>query len=151
MLGKGAGGRDVGGFFTFAAKYIEAEGSPKHAVDARCSFERYQDFAFYTGGNWEDGHKFPILIAECESSSGELLGELAGLISVRCPHKYLFIDGRDTLARLDAYCNDSAKQAYDWGRTIYHVIEIPNTPSRSSTWQAYVTTVNNTGDQLRFR
>lgn len=151
MLGNGASDRNIGGFVRFAQRYATAEATPDVAATDRCSFERYQDFAFYTANNWYDGKRHSIVIAECESNPNELLGELSGLISVRCPHKYLFIHGNDTLNRLNSYCNDADSHANDWANTTYYVIEIPDSPSRPSTWLAYVANIENNGDPLRFQ
>jgi len=150
MLGNGGSGRDAGGFYLFANRFISSEASAIHTPYDRCSFERYSDFALYTDGNWYDGNKHAFLIAECESNSNELLGELAGLISVRCPHKYLFIDGNDTLNRLNAFCNIPESVADDWADTTYHVIEIPDQPTRPSTWNSITATVESNGDRIRF-
>jgi len=92
MLGKGGSGREAGGFHLFAKRYTEAEGNAGSFSPDRYSFERYQDFALYTEGNWHCGKKLPIMIAECESNPRELLGELSGLMTIRCPFKYLFIE-----------------------------------------------------------
>ena len=150
MLGNGGPDREAGGFHLFARRYVEAEQKGSSLRSDRCSFERYQDFAFSTGGNWYHGKKLPIMIAECESNSRELLGELSGLLAMRCPLKYLFISGRDTLSRLNAFCDDPASANVDWGNTTLYVIEIPNEPSRPSTWTAFRASVRNTGESFRF-
>ena len=146
MLGNGGSDREAGGFHLFARRYVEAEQNGSSLPSDRCSFERYQDFVFYTDGDWHRGEKLPIMIAECESNSGELLGELSGLLERRCPLKYLFISGRETLSRL----NDQARANVDWGNTTLYVIEIPDEPSRPSTWTAFKASVQNTGESFRF-
>jgi hypothetical protein len=151
MLGTGASGRPAGGFHIFAQRYVQAEGTSALPARARCSFERYHDFAFFTDGNWYQGKKHPIMIAECESRYGELCGELSGLLRTRCPFKHLFIDGLDTLKRLNAFCNDSSSCAIDWANTTYYVIEIPNSASPPSGWPAFRATVERNGDGLQFR
>ncbi len=151
LLGNGAPGRDVGGFWMFAKRYLEAEGSAEQAIGDRCGYERYQDFALYTGGSWYAGEKEYLLVAEAESNPNELLGELAGLIAVRCPHKYLFIAGNDTLRRLNTFCDNEEHRAVDWGGTTYFVIEIPEAPALPSTWEAFQANVQSTGDRLVFK
>lgn len=147
LLGSGGDGRNRSGFFNFSQSYSEAEGCKFHP--ARCSFERYQDFAFYTGGDWYQGEKIPLMVAEVESNSAELLGELSGLCTIRAPHKYLFIDSNDTLGRLTSWCEND-HSAYDWAQTTYHVIEIPRLPALPSTWMAYKSTVCNHGERIEF-
>ncbi len=150
MLGNGASGRDRGGFHLFARRYVDAEGSDVGSLNDRCSFERYQDFAFYSLGDWYAGKKVPLLVAECETNPKELLGELSGLITVRCPLKYLFIHGADTLARLNGFCSDPHSQAVDWPGTTYYVIEIPDSPLRPSSWRAFEADVEKAGGAIRF-
>jgi len=147
MLGAGGARRDLSGFRKFAKLYAKEEG--KDRAD-RYGFERYQDFAFYTAGDWYEGMKRPLMVAEVESNSGELLGELSGLISIRCPHKYLFIAGYDTLNRLTQFCCQPGSPAVDWAGTTYHVIEIPNDPSPPSQWTAFRASIMNDGDELAF-
>jgi hypothetical protein len=147
MLGTGAQGRDQSGFVAFARAYCTAEGEPWDRE--RCSFERYADFILYTAGNWYRGEKVPLMVAEAETHSGELLGELSGLVSLRAPHKYLFMDPYNTLERL----NDWAYQATspcDWPSTTYHVIEIPRSPALPSTWTHFIATVQDPGSRLTF-
>ena len=143
-VGKVPGSRE------FAERYVQQEGRGTGDVDGRCYFDRYRDFTFYTQVNWYDGRKVPLLIAEAESNSNELLGELSGLLSVRCPYKYLFIDGQDTLNRLKEFCQPPANLAVDWGNTTYHVIEIPNDPSPPSHWTGFMAHTTRDGDQLVF-
>jgi len=150
MLGTGGSGRAAGGFLRFAERYVQAEGTSALPASARCSFERYHDFAFFTDGNWYHGKKHPILVAECESRWGELLGELSKLLRVLCPFKYLFIDGHDTLRRLGVFCNDPTTCAIDWANTTYYVIEIPQSASPPSGWPTFTATVGRTGDSLQF-
>ena len=149
MLGKGAPGRQKSGFLWFARRYSRAEGHAALSRD-RYSFERYQDFAFYTDGDWYSGKKLPIMIAECESNANELLGELSGLMTIRCPFKYLFIEKLDTLNRLKKYCRDTSTCTVDWGNTTYYVIEIPDSPSRPSGWTTFAARLEKNGDALRF-
>jgi hypothetical protein len=151
LLGNGAAGRDVGGFWLFAKRYMEAEGSAEQIIGDRCGLERYQDFALYTAGSWYAGEKEYLLVAEAESNPDELLGELSGLIAVRCPHKYLFIAGHDTLHRLNTFCENRDHRAIDWAGTTYFVIEIPDEPTLPSTWQAFQAKVQSTGNRLVFR
>lgn len=149
MLGCGASGRSEGGFHLFAERYLESEGSDSAGLGERCSFERYQDFAFYSGGSWYDGKKVPLMAAECESNSAELLGELSGLMTIRCPLKYLFIHGVD-VGRLKSFCAERDSLATDWSGTTYYVIEIPPTPSPPSAWTTHRAHVPETGSPIEF-
>jgi hypothetical protein len=148
MLGTGPAGHDKGGFHLFAQRYAQAEGK---SAAARCNYTRYHDFAFYADRDWYNGKKLPILIAECESKYEELLGELSGLLKVRSPFKYLFIEGSDTLKRLNDFCQHPCSCAVDWANTTYYVIEIPISASPPSTWTAFTATVEHHGETLRFR
>lgn len=153
MLGLGAEHREAGGFYLFAEQYVNAEGKPALPWRERCSFERYRDFVLFSAGDWLDGRVVPLLIAECESNPDELLGELSGLVSTRCPLKYLFIDAGDRgelLPRLEKFAADPEACATDWAGTAYYVIEIPHVPSRPSTWKSIRGQVEETGGPIRF-
>jgi hypothetical protein len=152
LLGRGGGdGRQIGGFWKFAHKFVFAEGSDPADVKNRCFFERYQDFAFYSKGNWLDGEKLPLVIIEAESNSKELLAELSGLLAVRSPVKYLFIaEHQGLFHRLSSYCSSAGTFATDWAGTTYFVIEIPDEPILPSKWVTYRADVNSDRGKLCF-
>lgn len=156
LLGKGSSGRDVGGFWLFTVKYFEEEKlrniPSAEPLDCRCSFERYQDFALYAGDSWYEGTKRHIVIAEVESNEAELLGELSGLLSIRCPIKYLFIaQTPDLFGRLTKFCGEPNSGATDWAGTTFFVAEIPDKPEPPSDWTTYRADVSQHGEKLCFR
>ena len=131
LLGLGGGGREQGGLLTFAHMYVDGENLEN--ADHR-GFERYQDFALYTIGDWYLGEKRPLMVCEVESSPGELIGEITGLWAIRCPLKYLFISPfPDLFEQPTSYCATPANGIVDWARTTYFVIEIPDVPTLPST------------------
>lgn len=152
LLGLGGGdGRREGGLWKFAHKYVLTEGHRPADVKDRCFFERYQDFAFYSDGEWMNGEKLPLVIVEAESNPKELRAELSGLLSVRCPVKYLFIArSQDILGQLASHCASPKTCATDWAGTTYFVVEIPDEPMLPSEWVTYRADVNSTGDKLSF-
>jgi hypothetical protein len=152
LLGQGGGdGRQLGGFWKFAHEYVRAEGGGTADVKDRCFFERYQDFAFYSGGDWWAGKKLPLVIIEAESKSKELLAELSGILAVRSPVKYLFISGVQGLFdRLTSYCASTDACVTDWAGTTYFVIEIPDEPILPSKWVTYRADVNSDRGKLCF-
>ncbi len=152
LLGRGGGeGRRHGGLWKFAQKYVLAEGGTAVDVYDRCGYDRYQDFAFYSSGRWHDGRKLPLVIVEAESNPAELLGELAGLWSVRSPIKYLFITGfAELFDRLASYCATPDTCITEWAGTTYFVVEIPNEPIIPSKWKAYRADVNMDREKLLF-
>lgn len=153
LLGRGGGdGRQHGGLWKFAVKYVLDHGGKVVDVKDRCFFERYQDFAFYSAGDWIEGLKLPHVIVEAESNPKELLAELSGLLSVRSRVKYLFIaKDRGILEKLSDYCSSPKTCATDWAGTTYFVIEIPDEPTLPSEWVSYRADVNSDGGKLSFR
>lgn len=153
FLGCGGKRRNAGGFWQFAENYGKLENPEQQFDFQRMSFERYQDFAFYTAGNWYDGKKVPLLVAEVESNPKELLGELAGLLTIRAALKYLFIKPMSenaTLQKLQEYCENVDNEITDFPNTSIYVFEIPDKSSAPSTWQKFVahTSLEQTG--IRF-
>lgn len=133
-------------------EYISREMKSNSTVEiqGRYGYERYQDFTLYSSGDWHKGEKAPIMVAECESNPGELLGELSGLMTIRCPFKYLFIEegSESTFEQLKAFCDKSLKT--DWAGTTYYVIEIPQNPLPPSNWKTFKAHIEKTGDKLSF-
>src|SRR5690606_27652666 len=76
LLGLGGGGREHAGLLKFAHKYVDGENLEN--AD-HWGFERHQDFALYTIGDWYLGEKRPLMVCEVESNPGELIGEITGL------------------------------------------------------------------------
>lgn len=147
ILGTGGEGRHESGLWKFAEAYCKAE---HMAWDSeRFGFERYADFILYTDGDWFKGEKVPLLVVEAESNSAELFGHLSDLASLRAPHKYLFIDPKDTLRRLAEWSKRDVCP-YDWPSTTYHVIEIPPEPALPSSWKCSMATARTHKERLAF-
>jgi hypothetical protein len=152
LLGKGANGREFGAFWGFGEQYVIAEcNAPAKVLRDRCCFERYSDFQFYDSGQWCQGMKRILVIAEAETNAHELLGELSALLAIRCPFKFLFItEAYDTKQRLDAFCADPTSTATDWGDTTYWVVEVPEKHCDPTKWRTHRADVKEHGQALQF-
>jgi hypothetical protein len=150
LVGKGKD-RQVGGLWRFANAYIEAERGNDALLKNRSLFFPSNDFQFYTWGDWLAGQRRLLVAAKAKSNPDELLGELANLLNVRCPFKFLFIgESANILERLNAFCGDPANSVKECAGTTYLVAEIPRNPSRPDTWRRYRADVDET-ERLSFR
>jgi hypothetical protein len=156
LLGFAADTRKNSGLLRFAETYFDEEQRRGIVIaqrrTERCDFDGFGNFSLSDGGSWRGGQNHTVMMAKVESKGSDLFGQISGLLSGRCPYKYLFIAPVPSMVdELNEFCESNSSCAVDWGGITYFVIEIPDTPSLPSTWKSYRADVQRDGDVLRFR